>query len=540
MVAGGLRPSPTLFESTSLSRQVDRLLAQSRKLMIEQPTKRKRLYVNPMPRMVVAAIVGVLLGLFHTASGSDCPPDWEPAFPYSTELYPFSNRCLELSHGTLHYLDESPVAEPQGVVLLLHGNPTWSFLYRDIALALIADGYRLIAPDLYGFGLSDKPPLSQFGYRPSDQTDIVEQFLLALDLQGVTFVLHDWGGPIGISLADRHSDRVIAFVIMNTFLQSFDADDPGVNHLVVDFSLKNIANEQQLRESGVFPRQTGTAIASLFGAPGTPEFEAVQHAYWGPFLELDTGAPLSPDIVAPTNIFAQNLLLSSDFLDSVDVSLHGPLSELPLYMIYSRDDSLYGALRCDPDGNPVCPVGTGCVSLETDDYCLTPEGGFVYPYIDRLRSLWRPDKITGLVISDSARHLIQEWEVAAVVSGIETVIAAARSGFILNGPDPGLPGESNTLQATQVEPGHNVLFLGGIRAGQTVLPGCDAISVNLQNPRTVGAAVADAQGVATVQPFLPGFLAGLGEIRFQAIDLAGCAVSNVRFVTFPDVADDLP
>ena len=126
------------------------------------------------------------------------------------ELFPFQSRSLEVEGARVHYVDEG-----EGPVLLcLHGNPTWSFLYRHIINGL-KDQFRCIALDYPGFGLSTAP--AGYGYTVAEHAGVVEGFVTRLGLEGITFMGQDWGGPIGLSVAVRHPERFRALVIGNTF-----------------------------------------------------------------------------------------------------------------------------------------------------------------------------------------------------------------------------------------------------------------------------------------------------------------------------------
>jgi haloalkane dehalogenase len=124
--------------------------------------------------------------------------------------YPFTSHFYETSAGRLHYVDEGTGP----VVCLLHGNPTWSYLYRQLIKGL-AGSYRCIAPDLIGFGLSDKPP--DWDYLPEQHAALVGTFLNHLDVSDITLVIQDWGGPIGMHYATRNEEKVKAFIVMNTW-----------------------------------------------------------------------------------------------------------------------------------------------------------------------------------------------------------------------------------------------------------------------------------------------------------------------------------
>lgn len=125
------------------------------------------------------------------------------------KLYPFGSHFLDLQGLKYHYLDEG-----QGSPLvMLHGNPTWSFYYRNLVLGL-RDKYRIVVPDHMGCGLSDKP--QQYNYRLAQHIDNLEILIEELQLKEITLVLHDWGGAIGMGWAVRHPELVKRFVIFNT------------------------------------------------------------------------------------------------------------------------------------------------------------------------------------------------------------------------------------------------------------------------------------------------------------------------------------
>jgi len=124
--------------------------------------------------------------------------------------YPFSPHYAEQAGLRLHYLDEG--SGPP--VLLLHGEPTWSYLYRKIIPELVPTA-RAIAPDYFGFGRSDKP-LRLGDYTYDLHTTSIARLVEELDLRHATVVVQDWGGPIGLRVAVEHPDRIAKLVIMNT------------------------------------------------------------------------------------------------------------------------------------------------------------------------------------------------------------------------------------------------------------------------------------------------------------------------------------
>jgi haloalkane dehalogenase len=139
--------------------------------------------------------------------------------------YPFEPRYATVGPGLrMHYVDEGP---PQGEpVLLLHGQPTWSYLYRTVIPVLTTHGYRTIAPDLIGFGRSDKP-LLRSDYSVGSHINWLIDLLREVDLGGVTLVAQDWGGPIGLGALAREPDRFARVVAANTVLHTADASLAG-------------------------------------------------------------------------------------------------------------------------------------------------------------------------------------------------------------------------------------------------------------------------------------------------------------------------
>ena len=128
-------------------------------------------------------------------------------------LYPFAGHWLKGPGFLYHYLDEGRGAP----VVAVHGNPTWSFYYRDIVQALSPD-YRVLVPDHVGCGLSSRPSDGAFAYTVASHIDNLEAFLDHLGLhENITLIVHDWGGMIGMACAARRPERISRIVILNTW-----------------------------------------------------------------------------------------------------------------------------------------------------------------------------------------------------------------------------------------------------------------------------------------------------------------------------------
>jgi haloalkane dehalogenase len=137
------------------------------------------------------------------------------SFTPSPELYPFQSRWFESSAGRIHYLDEGQ-GQP---ILMCHGNPTWTFLYRHVIRSL-RDRFRCIAVDYPGFGLSDRP--AGYGYTPPEHAAVVGELVRSLGLEETIVMGHDWGGPIGLAVATSDPDRVAGIVLGNTWFWPAD------------------------------------------------------------------------------------------------------------------------------------------------------------------------------------------------------------------------------------------------------------------------------------------------------------------------------
>jgi haloalkane dehalogenase len=127
------------------------------------------------------------------------------------DIYPFELHWFDLDGLRYHYLDEGPDDAP--VVVMVHGNPTWSFYYRKMVRDL-KENYRVIVPDHIGCGLSDKP--QNYNYTLEQHIQNLEKLIETLALEDITLMMHDWGGAIGTGYATRHSENISKLIILNT------------------------------------------------------------------------------------------------------------------------------------------------------------------------------------------------------------------------------------------------------------------------------------------------------------------------------------
>jgi haloalkane dehalogenase len=198
--------------------------------------------------------------------------------------FPFAPRYVTLPDGLrMHFVQEGP-ADAE-VVLLLHGQPTWSYLYRAVVAGLAGRGLRAVAPDLIGFGRSDKP-VARTAYSVQAHVDWLSHFVTAAGLTDVTLVVQDWGGPIGLGLLDARPGLVRRVVAANTVLHTADPALAGrltwACHAGADGT---VTVEQQLLDYQRLTQELTPFRPSLFvqGATESDVPDAVLAAYDAPF-----------------------------------------------------------------------------------------------------------------------------------------------------------------------------------------------------------------------------------------------------------------
>jgi len=217
-------------------------------------------------------------------------PEW-----LDREEYPFKPHFFLTPAGNMHYVDEGS-GEP---VVFVHGNPAWSFEFRKLIKDFSMTN-RCIAPDLIGFGLSDKP--AGWSYLPEEQAKNLDLFLESLPLKNITLVVGDWGGPIGLSYALSHPEKIKNIVITNTWLWSVRSD---WYYQAFSTLVGGPVGRWLIRNHNFF---AGTIVKSLFGDKSrlTPEIHA---QYLMPLSK--------PDERKGTWVFPGEIIGSSDWLQSL-------------------------------------------------------------------------------------------------------------------------------------------------------------------------------------------------------------------------------
>lgn len=231
-----------------------------------------------------------------------------------TTEYPFKSRYFTINDQQLHYIDEGH----GGTLLFVHGTPSWSFDFRNVIKELKAS-FRCIAIDHIGFGLSDKP--ADYDYSTQNHSKTLEKFILEKDLQDITLIVHDFGGPIALQFALRHPDKVTHLVILNSWLWSSKNDPDYVRMTRV---LKNPLLPFLYRYLNLSPRYI---LPASFGEHKLPKSLLPQ--YTRPFGKpVERNGPLA---------FARSLLHDQPWFQSlweqVDI-----LSSKPTLLIWGMKD----------------------------------------------------------------------------------------------------------------------------------------------------------------------------------------------------------
>jgi len=250
--------------------------------------------------------------------------------------WPYAPKWFETPEGRIHFIDEGP---RDGVpIVMVHGNPTWSYLYRRCIKAVTSWDFRAIAMDHLGFGRSDKPSRAS-AYSIQRHADRFEALLETLDLRNAVIVVQDWGGPIGLSWAARHPDRVSGLFVLNTFFQRPVAKVPlpGILHAfrtpVVGEILVKGANafvKGFLFEAGLYDRSRLTgADKSAYLAP---------HPTWS----SRTGV-----LAFPRQIPSGPQGPVSDFVAREGARLASAFADKPVKIVWPMNDVAFGPETLD-------------------------------------------------------------------------------------------------------------------------------------------------------------------------------------------------
>jgi len=241
--------------------------------------------------------------------------------------WPYAPKWFDHPDGRMHYVDEGP--RDGRPLVMVHGNPTWGYLYRRFIAAATEAGYRAIVPDHLGFGRSDKPDQPAL-YRIPRHGDRCEALLESLDLRDATILTQDWGGPIGLAWAARNPERVRSLAILNTFahrppervklplpLRLFRT--PGVGEVMVK-GMHAFVNQFLFQAGVVHPERLGPHEKAAYRAP---------HPTW---------ASRTPILVFPREIPAGPEGRVSDYLAEVHDRLAAGFADKPVFIAWPMKD----------------------------------------------------------------------------------------------------------------------------------------------------------------------------------------------------------
>jgi haloalkane dehalogenase len=239
-------------------------------------------------------------------------PDW-----LDRTAYPFSGSIFDTGHGHMHYVDVGTGPS----VVLVHGTPTWSFLYRRL-ISDLKDDYRVIAPDLLGFGLSDKPQTEAVA--PPRQAEHLRALLGHLSLGRFTMVVHDFGGPIGLSYALDHPDRIDRLVLFNTWMW---AQTDAVTTLASRF----------------FGTRLGRWVYTNWNFSPNVMLPALTHQDLSPAVHAHYQKPFpTPDTRHAPWVFARDLTGANDWYAAL-WARREVLRSIPALLLWGEQDPGFGA-----------------------------------------------------------------------------------------------------------------------------------------------------------------------------------------------------
>ena len=233
------------------------------------------------------------------------------------ELFPFESRFIDIDGHRVHYVDEG--SGP--TLLFLHGNPTWSFDYSKVIESLRAE-FRCIAVDYPGFGLSSAAP--GYRYLPTEHAEVIDRFVEALELSGVTLVGHDWGGPIGLAMVQRRPEAFDKLVLTNTW--AWPVGDPVVQ--TMSHVMGSPVGRLLIRQLNLFVNVM-IPVGHRLTKPTSEQMDHYKKA-------LD-----SPSRREASAVFPREITASRAFLADIESGLNA-IAALPTLIICGDSDFAFG------------------------------------------------------------------------------------------------------------------------------------------------------------------------------------------------------
>lgn len=363
-------------------------------------------------------------------------------FEVDAAEYPFKSCAFHTARGRMHFFDEGP-RDAKETILMIHGNPTWSYLYRNIAKDMIAKGHRVIAVDHLGMGMgmSDAPEPADFDYLPRSHSANLEALVQAMDLKNVTLVVQDWGGPIGLGMATRQPQRISRVLAMNTWAWSADPAKPGLDHGLLNWGQQATALSNADPLFGCNTMLTLTAEQlGLFNDPSKgARYKMTRDAYLRPAIDPVSMKPLSTRDCAAMSKLALSILGERAYQSEVEAALP-KLQNKPYVVLSGLRDQLFGALRCNPAASSPCPgnsvcqcdpdyaLAGGCTAPSTPavrfDFMCKAGGSLIEQNVDQwVRRMGTTSLISRYAVP-KAEHMVQELARDEVIAALDKLLTA--------------------------------------------------------------------------------------------------------------------
>ena len=237
---------------------------------------------------------------------------------FNADLFPVESRWVEIDGCNVHYVDEGEGP----LLLMLHGNPTWSFLYRRL-IAGLKDRFRCVALDYPGFGLSSAKP--GYGFTAAEHSNIVSGFIDQLDLTDITPIVQDWGGPIGLAAATRDPGRFSNLIVGNTWAWPHEAKSAERFSRIMGGEGTGdwLSRKLNLFVGQIIPRSMRRRSLK----------PAEMAMYKGPFPDEDSRIPVQ--------VFPAEITGARDFLAELESNL-GTITDLPTLLLWANKDVAFG------------------------------------------------------------------------------------------------------------------------------------------------------------------------------------------------------
>ncbi len=252
---------------------------------------------------------------------------WQRPFPVDETIFPFDSKSISLTYGCIHYIDLQPMnIKPLETILAFYGNPVWSIIFAKIASKALSNGYRFLALDYYGYGMSDKPNSDLFDYRIRSQAKMAAEFLRKMNLTDVFILVQDGGGPFGFGAAQEESSRIKGFIIANTWFTETKSIKDGTtneNFIFHDWSMDNIINQRYFVSTGYnsFNGARGTINAWELNTNSTAAKSLTRMMLAPYFEDGNASKPLSTTVHLPQVRLVQSVLQEQEYYLDIDVML---------------------------------------------------------------------------------------------------------------------------------------------------------------------------------------------------------------------------